>query len=336
MPHVTLLALPGALASSLSLPMEMLTAADQLAHAGKRRLPRLQLTLAGPEAGELATASGLRLQLDSRWRDIVDTDLLILPALWRNPLTHLRRHHLLLPWLEELAARGTLLCAVGTSSFFLAEAGLLQRRPATTHWFYFDLFERRYPQVQLKRHHLITGDGNLFCAGSVNSVADLTIHFIERLYGRPLAHQVEAQFSPEIRRPFESHAYSADLHSDELVVQAQEWLRAHYNDAVHIADLAHHLGISLRTLNRRFKLATGINPNAYLQQRRIDSARELLRTTDLGVHEIAIAVGYSDSGYFCRLFRNVMKQTPRDYRHAVRGKLFSAGAMQETQRNARL
>ncbi|HEY3698791.1 MAG TPA: helix-turn-helix domain-containing protein, partial [Spongiibacteraceae bacterium] len=275
---------------------------------------------------EIVTATGLTLKLSGNFSAITATDLLIIPALWRNPLIAVREHAELLPWLRQLAQRDTRLCAAGTGSFLLAEAGLLINRPATTHWFYFDQFARRYPQVQLQRRHLITEAGNIFCAGSVNSIADLTIHFIELLYGRQLARKVEAQFSPEIRRPFESHAYSAgntDVHSDELVVQAQDLLRSRYTEALRIPAIAHQLGISARSFNRRFKDATGLSPGVYLQQQRLNSARDLLRTSNLSIAEVALAVGYNDSDYFCRLFRNTMKQTPSDYRASVRGKLFT-------------
>lgn len=326
MPHVTLLALPNALASSLSLPMEMLSAADNLARTAQHRLPPLRRDLVGPDGDQVTTSSGLAFKLNGHWRSIERTDLLIVPALWRNPLASLRSYPDLLPWLRQLAAGESLLCAVGSGSFLLAEAGLLDRLPATTHWFYFDQFERRYPQVQLKRRHLITEAGTIFCAGSVNSVADLTIHFIELFYGRQIARKVEAQFSPEIRRPFESHVYSAgraDVHSDELVVQAQDVLRARQMEPVRIPELAQALGLSLRSLNRRFRQATGMSPGAYLQQQRLNTARDLLRTSNLSIAEVAAQAGYPDSGYFCRLFRETMKQTPREYRRSVRGKLFS-------------
>jgi len=325
LPHITLLALPNALASSLSLPMEMLTAADSLARAGNQRRAALRLDLVGPGSDTATTASGLTLKLSGHWRGIERTDLLIVPALWRNPLANLRRHPELLPWLRQLAAADTRLCAVGTGSFLLAEAGLLDHLPATTHWFYFDQFERRYPQVQLKRRHLITEAGAIFCAGSVNSVADLTIHFIELFYDRRIARKVEAQFSPEIRRPFESHVYSAgraDVHSDELVVRAQDELRERHTQDLRMPELAQKLGLSLRSLNRRFRQATGMSPLAYQQQQRLNTARELLRTSNLSIAEVALQTGYSDSGYFCRLFRDTMKQTPREYRRSVRGKLF--------------
>lgn len=311
--------------------MEMLLAADNAARSMRQRTAPLRYDLVGPNggkdgSGELSTASGLTLKLSGEPGDIQQTDLLIVPALWRNPLTTLRQHRDLLPWLQQLAQQQTRLCAVGTGSFLLAEAGLLDRRPATTHWFYFEQFAQRYPLVQLQRSHLITEANGVFCAGSINSVADLTIHFIELFYGRPLARKVEAQFSPEIRRPFEHHLYSAthaDVHGDELVVQAQDLLRAQHAEPLRIPELAQQLGLSPRSLNRRFQQAIGISPTEYLQQQRIASARELLRTSNLAIAEVAIAVGYADSGYFCRLFKEVMKQTPREYRQAVRGKLFS-------------
>lgn len=326
MPHITLLGLPNALASSLSLPMEMLTAADNLARATHGHPSPLRHDMVGPGGGAVVTANGLTLQLSGEPAAIASTDLLIVPALWRNPLTTLRKQRDLLPWLRRLAAAETLICAVGTGSFLLAEAGLLENLPATTHWFYFDQFARRYPRVQLQRHHLITEAGRIFCAGSVNSVADLTIHFIELFYGLQLARRVEAQFSPEIRRPFESNVYSAgrgDVHSDELVVQAQERMSLRHADTLRIPALADELGISVRTFNRRFKQATGISPAAYLQQQRMEGARDLLRTTNLSIAEVASAAGFADSDYFCRRFRETMKQTPRAYRESVRGKLFS-------------
>jgi transcriptional regulator GlxA family with amidase domain len=323
--HITLLALPDALTSSLTLPLEMFTAAADLARAGNRRNVALTHSIAGIGGQPVAMAGGLVLQPDCDWQVITRTDLLILPALWRNPRVHLRRHPQLPAWLRELAARGTRLCAVGTSSYFLAEAGLLDRRPATTHWFYFDDFARRYPRLQLKRHHLITEADGIYCAGSVNSVADLTVHFIELFFGSRIARGIETQFSPEIRRPFESHAFNAeraDVHDDELVIEAQDWLRAHHAEVVSMPALALHLGASLRSLNRRFRHATGTSPLNYLQQCRLQTARELLQTSNLTIAELAAKAGYPDSSYFCRLFKRVMKQTPSDYRHAVRGKLF--------------
>ena len=107
------------------------------------------------------------------------------------------------------------------------------------------------------------------------------------------------------------------------MIDAQQWLHEHFAEPLSFTELARHLGLSQRTLNRRFKLATGLSPGRYLQQVRLEQARELLRDSNLSIAEIAMSVGYQDIGYFSTLFREHMAQSPTAYRQAVRGKLFA-------------
>lgn len=324
MAHITLLALPNALAGSLTLPLEMLNAGASLARSQRRDID-VQWQMAGLDDTPVRTASGLKLQPDLRAQAIASTDLLLVPTLWRNPLGTLRRSQPLIPWMRELYAQGTRICTAGTGSYLLAEAGLLDGRPATTHWHYFDDFAARYPRVQLKRDYLITEADNLYCAGSINAFSDLMVYMNELLFGHEIAARVAAQFSPEIRRPIELQRFRAsltDLHRDELVVEAQGWLRDHLADTVSIASLAQRLDISERSLDRRFQRAIGMTPLAYLQHCRMQQARELLRFSNLAIGEIAAQVGYSSAAHFSRLFRRAQAQSPVEYRRAVRGKLF--------------
>jgi transcriptional regulator GlxA family with amidase domain len=238
----------------------------------------------------------------------------------------LNRQRQLIPLIQAIAASDTLICAVGTGSSFMAEGGLLDDKPATTHWYFMEEFSRRYPRVQLKRQHLITRTGNLFCAGSINAVADLTGYFIEQFYGVQVARQVEGHFSPEIRRSYRQQGYiegEANMHHDELMIDAQHWLQTHAADPVDFGNLAQEFSMSQRTLNRRFKLATGMSPGRYVQHLRLEQARDLLRDSNLSITEIATAIGYRDIGYFSTLFREHMAQSPTAYRKSVRGKLFS-------------
>jgi len=303
----------------------MLNAANELARSRNRKLAPLQIELAAVTPGPVTTAAGLSINSTTALQDIEHTDLVIIPALWRNPLRALRSNRGLLPWLSARAAQSTLICAVGTSSAFLAEAGLLDNKPATTHWHFCDGFARRYPKVILKREYLLTQADNLYCAGSVNSVADLTVHLVEKLYGQAIARAVEGQFSPEIRRPFESHAYTqhdSTLHQDETIIDAQEWLRAHFSETILFSQLATTLGLGERTFSRRFKQAVGLSPSSYLQNLRLNTAKDLLRTSNVSVADVAIRCGYQDDSYFCLRFKQIMGQTPLAYRKSVRGKLF--------------
>jgi transcriptional regulator GlxA family with amidase domain len=325
MKHIVIPGLDNCLGSSMTLPLEMLNAANSLARARNRVQPRLQVDIAALHEQQFIISGALTITTNCRLQDIEDCQLIILPALWRNPMLALGKYPQLIDWLQKMAQTGSWICAVGTSCCFLAEAGLLDQKPATTHWYYLKEFAQRYPLVEWKDQYLITQADNIYCAGSVNSVADLMIHLVGRAYGQSIAKAVEAQFSPEIRRPFENHAYSqydTNIHNDEEIIRAQEWLREHATDAIQIQQLADRLGMSARSFNRRFKQAVGLTPGEYLHNQRMDIGKELLRTTNLTIAEVAEQTGYHDSSYFCARFKRWLGQTPLAYRKSVRGKLF--------------
>lgn len=316
---------PQALATSLTLPMEILQAASQMASVGQRGRAQVKFTLAAQSRRQVTLGSGITLKPTALLNDLPALDLLLVPAIWRNPLPALREAQDWLPVLREHAARGTRICSVGTGSFMLAEAGLLDNKPATTHWNYFDAFTNRFPNVKLKTHHLITQADNIYCVGSVNSIADLIVHIVEEWFGSEVARAIENQFSPEIRRSFAAAAYQREAdssHPDEDIVRAQQWLQSNLATPIAMADLALALQWNPRTLNRRFKRATGMTPLAYLQSLRVASAKDLLRHSNLSVSEIALHVGLQDISYFSQLFRRHSGVSPLQYREAVRGKLF--------------
>jgi transcriptional regulator GlxA family with amidase domain len=87
-------------------------------------------------------------------------------------------------------------------------------------------------------------------------------------------------------------------------------------------ELGESFDLSQRTLNRRFKNATSLSPLQYLQQIRIDKAKELLKTTNLNIAEVGSQVGYSDNAYFSALFKRQVSLSPGEYRRLVRKKIF--------------
>jgi len=318
---------PSALATSVTLPMEILQAASQMAAAARQeRQPSVNFLLAAADTKPIKLATGITLQPDLALDMLPPLDMLLLPAIWRNPVPTINAARTWLHYLREFAAAETRICSVGTASCLLAEAGLLTGKPATTHWNYFDKFASRYPDVNLKPRHLITQSERIYCVGSVNSIADLMVHIIEEWFGSRVARAIENQFSPEIRQSFQGAAYQSEpegSHHDETVLEGQQWLQDHLNQSISIAELAQVLGISGRSLNRRFTQATGFSPQAYLQSQRIARARDLLRSSNLSVSEVAWQVGLQDVSYFSKLFRQHAGMTPLAYRSAVRGKLFA-------------
>ena len=321
---VTFLLIDQMLATGTMLPLEMLRGAESRARADGKNEP-LRIVTMSLDGAPVKTRSGFSLTPDLALAEAPDSDIIYVPALWRNPRPALRRSARLLDWLRRQAEAGAAISAVGTGVCFLAEAGLLDGKPATTHWHYFERFVHDYPAVKLKRQYFITQADKLFCAASVNALADVTVYLIRQLYGSAVASHVERNFSHEIRRPFEEIAYSegaVHLHPDEEIVEAQTWLKEHCSEEVRLSEVASQFDMSVRSFNRRFKLATGQTPLQYLQNVRVDMARELLQSSNLSVNEIAEKVGYQDMGHFTALFKKFLATTPSEYRTTVRAKLF--------------
>lgn len=314
------------LAASSLLPIEMWRAgAETLVGRRGDPLPVDIVTLSS-DGRAVATLAGLDLAPQTAIADAGHFDVVYLPALWRNPRPQIARDRALLPWLTAQAGAGATIAAVGTGCCFLAEAGLLDGKAATTHWHYFERFARDYPAVHLKRQYFITQAGRLYCAGSVNALADVTVHLIEAFCGREVASHVERNFSHEIRRPYDEYRYLEGdelQHADESILSVQWRMQRELASQLRMADLARDAGMSPRTLDRRFREATGLSPLAYLQSLRVAAAKQMLEATNLTVAEVAFRVGYHDQGHFARVFTRSMTIGPAEYRRTVRAKMFS-------------
>jgi transcriptional regulator GlxA family with amidase domain len=327
MPRITALIYPEALATSVTLPMEILVAAGQLSRARRRPVPAPRLELRSADGSDIALPSGLTLSVAGPFADCAQCDLLLLPAIWRHPQRVVTRCGPLLAQLRHLYENGTTICSVGSAANLLAAAGLLDGRAATTHWHDFDAFAQRFPNVDLKRRHLITRSDRLYCAGSVNSIGDVMVHLLGQWYGAGIGRAVEAQFSPEARQAFASAAFLADdagaAHHDALVREIQDRLQLDLAHTPRFEQLAAEFGLSERSLGRRFRAATGRSPSAWLRERRLQEARALLQHSDLAVGEVAWRCGFHSPSRFSQVFRRELDMTPRAFRAAVRGKRFA-------------
>lgn len=319
--NVLFLAFDNALSSSLSLPQEMLSAANDLARA--RRRPIIPFATVTP-SGDAVTLQNGQTILGEKIADQEQPNLVYIPTCWRSPAPMINQLRDSFDTFNRWHANGTRFCAVSTGTYVLAEAGLLDGQPATTHWHFFDHFEQRYPFVKLKKSYFVTGGQGVYCAGSVNALADLTVHLIGEAMGQQAAQWVQRNFSHEIRRPFHEIAYieGRSGHTDEEIAHAQFLMRQHSAHADALQKAVEAAGMTNRTFTRRFRSATGVTPNQYLQLCRIEQAQQLLRQSNLTIGDISFSVGYQDVSFFARLFRRQLGITPSEYRKTVRAKLF--------------
>jgi len=205
-----------------------------------------------------------------------------------------------------------------TGNFFLAESGVLDGKQATTHWGYKEMFETRYPQVDLRADQLITVDGNIYCAGGGLAWLDLGIYIIEKELGYDAALQTAKAFVIDYRRESQlSYSLSrlAQNHHDALIADVQTYFEDDYNQPQDLDEVSTKFNISKRTLLRRFKAALNITPYTYLQRVRIEASQKLLTESQFSPEKIVHMVGYEDMSSFRRLFKQHTGLTLSDYRN---------------------
>lgn len=324
-PEFVVVGYDNCLASSIALPIEMLSAAyeNTKAHSGEQACPPALCAM----KRKIACSGSLEVNTSFYSQELETPKLVLLPAIWRNPAIVIRRERNLIEQLKKWYKNGATICAVGSSAALLAEAGLLDQKAATSHWSSLDRFKRQYPNVNWLSDYLITEEDRLYCVSSVNSLADLMIHFVQQFYSADIAKAVERQFSPEVRKSYATSLFSAKelkTNKDEDIARLLSWINDNFRKAIDAEEMANILNVSVRTLNRRFKATVNTSPQAYLINKRLTLSKELLKETNLDIGELASQCGFNDPNYFSKQFKKLEGISPAEYRGITRTKMFSA------------
>ncbi|WP_344526026.1 GlxA family transcriptional regulator [Streptomyces albiaxialis] len=296
---------------------------------------RYTLELCAQAPGPVATTGGYTMSVPRGLRALDSADTVIVPG-WlpvEDPLPDPVRRALL-----RAHARGARLVSICSGVFALARTGLLDGRAATTHWARAEQLRREFPRVHVESDRLYMDHGDVATSAGAGAGIDLCLHLVRRDHGAAYAallarHMVmpphreggQAQYAPPAPPPPLPPPASApappapavppdDDALDALLAWAEERLGA----PLSVDDLAARLGVSPRTLARRFAERLGTSPGAWLLARRVSAARALLEETDLPVEAVAARVGLGSPVNLRRRFRAQVGTTPGAYRRAFR------------------
>jgi len=314
--------------TGISLPTEMITAANSISRIKRVNKENWQCHVVAPDNGNcqaIELAKGLHLKPTYNLANCPFPDRIFLPPIWGNPDVVVDSCPELLDWLLDIHQKGVQICAGGTAVCFLAKLGILDDKVATTHWYFFEQLEKKYPKVNLQRHHFITQTGNIICTASINSLVDLTLYFIENEFGRDVSQVIEQHFNHEINRTYDKpwFANGSTRHPDERIIEVQQWMQNHYSIPFNLTALSELANMSERNFTRRFKAAVGESALSFGLSLKMKAACDLLKSTNLTTQDIADQVGFKDPAYFSRIFKQRNNLTPGQYRKMVRGKLFN-------------
>lgn len=304
-------------------PIEVFAAAGTMWNEmrGTEPEPRFRVTTASIDGKPVRSAYGLHIAPDRAIADVGPVDLVMVSASGPVPAEWMSRHAAIPPWLSERYRSGTRVAGVCSGVAFLAEAGLIEGRRATTHWGVAEVFRERYPGVDWRTDMLITEDAGIYCGGGVNAASDLSLHLVERLCGREIAIECSKALLLDMPRPNQSGYALLPLarpHDDEKIRSIEHHLSENFDRDVRVEELAELAAMSPRNLVRRFKEATGHMPGAYLQMTRVAAARKRLEDGAPSIEQVGLSVGYEDVAFFRRIFKRYSGITPSAYRDRFR------------------
>lgn len=271
--------------------------------------------------------NGIPVRPDCHVGDDPRADIIILPELWLGPDEDISgRYDAIIDWVRRSYQGGASIYSACSGSIMLAETGLLNGRPATSHWGFERLFRTRYPQIEFKPEPVLQfadPGGRIVTAGGTTSWHDLAIHIIARHCSPGEAARIAKvyllKFHDEGQLPYAALVKEAP-HADAAVRECEAFLKQNYLDPSAVTKTVEQARVPERTLKRRFKAATGLSVIDYVQNLRIEEAKHLLETTGLAVDEIGVRVGYENLSFFRQLFRRRCGLSPAGYR-----KLFRSG-----------
>lgn len=324
MTKIAIWALDGGLGSTIAGIIDVFHVANML---WKNRHPDMsdplfQWQLTSLSGLSIRTDSGLTISTDAAVDPSGEIDIVLVPGIVATTVSEIEaaiaRNAPLIAALRAQTERGVTIAANCASTFFLAEAGLLDGRIATTSWWLEDAFRVRYPGVDLRAGEVVTEDGPVMCSGASMAFLHLALRLVERFGSTPLAAAVTKNLLIDGGRtsqaPFKNLTLQAHLkHNDIIVLRGQRWMERYLARPFQLSPLAKYLRMSERTVIRRFKKATGKTPGKYMQEMKIELAKRLLETGQMSVDKICLRVGYEDASSFRHLFRRETGVSPSQY-----------------------
>lgn len=304
--------------SSVMAAMDAMRLANRLAGRSVFALKRFSVD------GNTVLGVDAALPVDGDLSVLDGADLVILPAIGAQVDVVIGENRALIERMAGLPMRSTQpvqLASLCSGAFLLAASGVVDGRRATTHWSLDAAFRQRFPKVRLNIDAAMTHDGPVLCSGGAQAGLDLCLYLVELHGGRELARRTAEALVYELDRGPQSQyrlLVPANQHDDSVVWALQQWINVHYAENLSLQCLADQAHITERTLLRRFKAATGLTPNDYVQRVRLEAAKARLELAGSSIDEIVAAVGYEDRATFSRLFKRLTGQTPAGYRERRR------------------
>ncbi|MFF0749536.1 GlxA family transcriptional regulator [Streptomyces sp. NPDC004267] len=315
-PHrIAVLALPGVPAFELGIPSRVFGSAEDA--EGR---PLYDIAVCTADGAPVPSDAGFTVQPAAGPEALAAADTVIIPPTHAMP--ELARGGPLPPEVTTAIAGirpGTRLVSICSGSYVLAAAGLLDGRPATTHWNLAPEFRRAFPGVKVDEEVLFVDDGEVLTSAGGAAGVDLCLHLIRRDHGAAVANRTARLCVVPPWRDGGQAQYIDRPVPDPTVAgttATRAWALEHLGEPLSLAQLAEHARMSLRSFTRRFRDEVGMTPVQWLTAQRLELAKQLLETTDLPIDLVAHRAGFGSANSLRAHMRTTFGVSPAAYRRA--------------------
>ncbi|RZU52250.1 transcriptional regulator GlxA family with amidase domain [Krasilnikovia cinnamomea] len=315
---IAVLALDHVVAFDLGVPTQVFHAARD--PDGSRRYA---VTVCTDGGRPVRSTAGFAVWPDHDLSALATADTVIVPGVGDgSPVTDGTVTPAVAEALRAAHARGARIVSICTGASVLAASGLLDGRPAASHWAWARRLRGLYPRVRWDFDVLFMDDGDVLTSAGVGAGIDLCLHLVRSDHGSEMANAAarrcvvppwrdggQAQY---IERPVPATAGTG-------TEPTRTWALDRLAEPVTLEEMAAHARMSVRTFTRRFRAETGLSPARWLLQQRVAHARLLLESTDLAVDAVARRCGLGSASALRQHLHAAIGVAPSTYRKTFRG-----------------
>lgn len=222
--------------------------------------------------------------------------------------------------LRQAAAHGVKIVSIDNACFLLAACGLLNGHKVAMHWRHVQEFRAAYPRIEILTEQIYCFDGKrISCAGG-SAAIDLVVEILSRECGRTRALKGLADMLVDEARGQRHHLKSLDVEADASrhVARAIALMRSRMGEKATTDELAAHVGISRRQLDRLFKESYGQTAHDYWNEMRLQHVRWRLLNSGHSLAVLAYEIGMEDASYLGKVFRKRFGESPDAFRRKKR------------------
>lgn len=326
MKHISLVVYEGVLSTAVSNTLALLTSANEAAVRKGMPVP-FQIDLIGIEEKKVQSALPILFECSKIISDHFDTEVVIIPPMNTDQEaidSLLVQNRKFVDWIKEKYDQKAEIISLCTGAYFLAESGILNGMPATSHWGAMEDLQKRYPLIDFKPDHVVTHSKAIITGGGGFSSLNALLYFIEKNSSKEISVELSKYYALDYGRISQSvfSIFSGQrLHDDPEIHKAQRYIEEKFKSDISVEQIAGEINMSKRNFIRRFKNATALNPIEYIQRIKIEAAKKALETGEANIADVTYSIGYSDLKTFRTLFKRITGCTPVDYRNRFRGSL---------------